>query len=181
MTRFLILVVALLVPAAGSLAHQNELQLVDCKVTNMYGVPLSLTQEEITKLGFRYKMGMEKGSGGGSHRTFDIVAEDGVVVTAAFSLIDDGLLFLRTTSDKAVDPKGVKVGDSLETVRRAWPEGGLQLPTREEGIAEPRYLTTTNVSLSLSKKPGRGSGLSVKAIEIVDFVPFEAFADFKGC
>lgn len=173
-------VAALSSSTAGALPHQDRLQLVDCKATNVYGVPIKLTQVDVRKLGFRYKMGMEQGSEGGSVRTFDIVAEDGVVVTAVFSLIDGGLLFLRTTSDKAADPKGVKIGDSLEDVRKAWPDGGLQLPTPgEEGITEPRYLTTSNVSLSLGEKAGGGNALFVKAIEIVDFVPFEGLPSWS--
>ena len=166
----------------ATLPHPNRLQLVGCKVTSVYGVPLRLTQQDIPSFGFRYKKGMEKGSEGSTHRIFDIVAEDGVVVTAVFSLIDDGLLSLRTTSNKAIDPKGVMVGDSLEVVRKAWPDGGLQLPKPgEEGIEQPRYLTTTNITFLLGKKAGRGSPLSVKAIEFVDFVPFEALPNFKGC
>jgi hypothetical protein len=165
-------VAALALSPPATLPHPNRLQLVGCKVTSIYGVPLKLTQEDITKLGFRYKKGMEEGSEGGSYRTYEIVAEHGVVVTAVFALENDGLLFIRTTSNNAVDPKGVKVGDSLEVVRKAWPDGGLQLPNPGgEGITEPRYLTTSNVILSLGqKKAGRGSGLSVKAIEVVDFV-----------
>lgn len=151
-------------------------------MTNIYGVPLKFTQEDIAKLGFRYQEETEKESEEDTRRTYDIVAEDGIVVTAVFSLIDNNLLFLRTTSGKAVDPRGVKVGDSLEAVKKAWPDGGLQLPIPgEEGITEPRYLTTSNVVLQLGKKAGRGSSLSVRAMDFVDFVPVEALPDFKGC
>jgi hypothetical protein len=173
---------ALTLSPPATLPNPNRLQLVDCKVMDIYGVPLNPTQEDIAKLGFRYKVGMEDGSEGGSYRTFDIVAKDGVVVTAVFSLIDDRILFVRTASPKAVDPKGIRVGDSLEAVRKAWPDGGLQLPVPgEEGITEPRYLTTTNIALLLGKTAGRGNALSVKAIQFVDFIPFKALPNFKGC
>ena len=60
---------------------------------------------------------------------------------------------LKTNSRRAVDPRGVRVGDALSRVQKLWPEGRLYYGNSIEGGHRYAWFATgTNVGLDLSTK-----------------------------
>jgi hypothetical protein len=122
----------------------------DGSVVEFYGVPTVLKLSDVRSLGFPYKEGSEASGEGQELRTAIISARNGVRVVVVFDHNEDSI-DIKTTSRRAVDPRGVRVGDSLGRVQTFWPEGkffgGNSI---EGGYRYARFATGTNVVLDLT-------------------------------
>jgi hypothetical protein len=144
------------------------------EVRTFYGVPVMLRIEHIASLGLPYRIGEEPGGEGMVLRKATLQGRDNVRVTAVFSGRGD-CLELKTTSPRAVDPRGIRVGDALPQVRKIWPEGKLYHGRRADAPSEryALYATGTNVILRLNSNvqdPGAApTRVRVKEIVIKPF------------
>lgn len=121
----------------------------DGSVVKFYGVPTTLKISDVRRLGLRYKESSEP-SEGQELRTAIISARNNVRVVVVFDHRGDSV-DLKTTSRRAVDPRGVRVGDTLSRVRKLWPEGKLYYGNSiEGGHRYARFATGTNVGLDLT-------------------------------
>jgi hypothetical protein len=171
----LVLAVSLaLVGSPGLFAPASPHHLVmsdDGRVAEFYGVPITLKLSDVRSLGFPYKEGSEASGEGQELRTAIISARNGVRVVVVFDHNGDSI-DIKTTSRRAVDPRGVRVGDSLGRVQTLWPEGkffgGNSI---EGGYRYARFATGTNVVLDLSTRNVRTdpSRTLVTAIHLFGF------------
>ena len=120
-------------------------------VQSFYGIPINLTVSDLTRLPYRVTVRrVPAAEGGDDYTAVEIVTKDGVKVHVAFDT--DGKLYaMRTTSPKAVAPKGIKVGSLLSAVRAAWPNGRLSYGFGENH-AFASFSTGTNVTFSFDPK-----------------------------
>ena len=123
----------------------------DGDVVKYYGVPVTLKVSDVRSLGLPYRTGFEP-SEGQELRTAIISARNNVQVVVVFDHRGDSI-DLKTTSRRAVDPRGVRVGDTLSRVQKLWPEGELYYGNSiEGGHRYARFATRTNVGLYLTTR-----------------------------
>lgn len=92
-------------------------------VESFYGIPMSLTHDDLKRLPFRVVPREETVEG--DLQTYHLVwARHGVKVKIVFD--DQGKLYVaHSTSSNAVGPKGIGVGSTLSQVKATWPNGKL--------------------------------------------------------
>ena len=123
----------------------------DGSVVEFYGVPTTLKLSDVRSLGLPYKESSEP-SEGQDLRTAIISARNSVQVVVVFDHHGDSI-DVKTKSRRAVDPRGVRVGDTLSRVQKLWPEGKLYYGhSIEGGHRYATFATGTNVGLELTTK-----------------------------
>jgi hypothetical protein len=159
---------------SGSGGHASEFIVVkDGVVESYYGVPKSLKLTDVGALPFRHKEGVKLGLEGLTSRTTTITAFNNVEVTVLFDRRGE-FLEANTKSRRALDPRGVRVGDKLVRAQKVWPEGKLYYGHLIEG-GRPYaiFMTGTNVILGLTDNiqdmEQAPSNVHVKEIRIVGY------------
>jgi hypothetical protein len=137
-------------PSARTSAHYLVMR-DDGSVVKYYGVPIALKMSDVRSLGLPYKESSEP-SEGQELRTAIISARNNVRVVVVFDHHGNSI-DVKTTSRRAVDPRGVRVGDTLNSVQKLWPEGKLYYGhSIEGGHRYANFATGTNVGLDLTTK-----------------------------
>jgi hypothetical protein len=135
-------------------------------VVKYYGVPTTLSLSDVRSLRLPYRMSSEPSGEGGELRTVIVSAKNGVPVVVVFDHRGDSI-DVKTRSRRAVDSRGVRVGDTLTRVQKLWPEGELYSGNSiEGGHRYAVFFTGTNVGLDLTPKNVGGDPTKVFVTEI---------------
>ena len=143
---------------------------VDGRVESYFGVPVSIDIDGVPSLNLKHRRSSLYTGEGITSRTEIIGGRNGVELVVSFNRRGK-MLAITTTSRKAMDPRGVKVGNSLANVQAIWPCGKLYYGRSIEGGQRfARFLTGTNVVLEMSTTSFENLPiLRVEKIKIVDF------------
>ena len=174
MKLILVVLLALAAPAtAGSAGQPSDYVVMkDGRVETYYGVPITLKISDVGALSLPHMESSEL-SEGSRLRTAIISGRNNVKITVVFDRRGESVE-VKTASRRALDPRGVKVGDKLNNVRKVWPEGKLYYGASVEG-GHPYaiFMTGTNVILDLSDNirdmKTAPSRVHVKQIRVVGY------------
>lgn len=147
----LAIVIALASPVASRARELAPIRSENGDVRTFYGVPVKLNLKSVGALHLPHRNGEEPGGEGKTLRTLTFHGRDNVSVKAIFDRRGD-CVELKTTSRRAADPRGIRVGNTLAQVREAWPEGKLFFGRSADDPQRPfaSFATGTNVILHLS-------------------------------
>ena len=171
----LILAGILTLTSVASVAAEQSHYVVmkDGKVDTYFGVPAALKISDLKTFPLPHKASEESVGEGITARTAIVSAKGQVEVVVVFDRRGDADM-LKTDSPRAVDPMGIKVGDDLTDVKKAWPKGKLYYGHSIEG-GQPYavFHSGTNVVLRLTDNiadiKNAPAKVRVKEIQIVRF------------
>lgn len=162
MFRYIPLVLCALLPATSALAQEAGMTMGPGFIGP---VNHTMSEQDIVRLGLLHERS-EGPSEGGDVVVYDIHVKGGSTVTLVFG--DDGAQqTLRTESPAFMTPEGARIGDTLETLRKLYPDG----------VFTKDLVEGAHVSFSL---PEHGASRAVFMLDAHGLTE-ECFVEDKGC